>query len=110
MASSSRRAPTGSPRRTGRWLLPAAVVLLAPLLLIIANVLAFGATMGISALLFNHVFGFPASDPSTMLIGFVLLVALGIDYSIFLTTRVREESIRQGTHPGILKGLSVTAG
>ena len=84
--------------------------LLAPLLLILANVLSFGATMGISAVLFNHVFGFPASDPSTLLIGFVFLVALGIDYSIFLMTRVREESIRQGTHPGILKGLSVTGG
>lgn len=84
--------------------------LLAPALLIVANVLSFGATMGISALLFNHVFDFPASDPSTLLIGFVFLVALGIDYSIFLMTRVREESIRQGTHPGILKGLSVTGG
>jgi len=84
--------------------------LVAPLLLLLANVLSFGATMGISALLFNHVFGFPASDPSTVLIGFVFLVALGIDYSIFLMTRVREESIRQGTHPGVLKGLSVTGG
>ena len=84
--------------------------LVAPLLLIVANVLSFAATLGISALLFNHVFGFPASDPSTMLIGFVFLVALGIDYSIFLMTRVREEVIRQGTHPGILKGLSATGG
>ena len=84
--------------------------LLAPALLLLANVLSFGATMGISALLFNHVFDFPASDPSTLLIGFVFLVALGIDYSIFLMTRVREEAIRQGTHPGVLKGLSVTGG
>ncbi len=84
--------------------------LLAPALLLLANVLSFGATMGISALLFNHVFGFPASDPSTLLIGFVFLVALGIDYSIFLMTRVREESMKQGTHPGVLKGLSVTGG
>ena len=84
--------------------------LLAPFILIVANVLSFGATMGISAVLFNHVFGFPASDPSTLLISFVFLVALGIDYSIFLMTRVREESMKQGTHPGILKGLSVTGG
>ncbi|HYH34547.1 MAG TPA: MMPL family transporter [Nocardioides sp.] len=82
----------------------------APVLLIVANVLSFGATLGISALVFEHVFDFPASDPSTSLIGFVFLVALGIDYSIFLMTRVREESIRQGTHPGILKGLSATGG
>jgi RND superfamily putative drug exporter len=84
--------------------------LLAPALLLLANVLSFGATMGISALLFNHVFDFPASDPSTLLIGFVFLVALGIDYSIFLMTRVREETILQGTHPGVLKALSVTGG
>ncbi len=84
--------------------------LLAPFLLIVANVISFGATLGISAVLFNNVFDFPASDPSTPLIGFVFLVALGIDYSIFLMTRVREESIKQGTHPGILKGLSVTGG
>ena len=79
-------------------------------LLIVANVLSFGATMGVSALVFEHVFGFPASDPSTLLIAFVFLVALGIDYSIFLMTRVREESLRLGTRPGILRGLSVTGG
>ena len=84
--------------------------LAAPLLLVLANVLSFGATIGISAVVFNHVFHFPASDPSISLIGFVFLVALGIDYSIFLMTRVREESVRQGTHPGVLKGLSVTGG
>ena len=84
--------------------------LLAPFILIVANVLSFGATMGISAVLFNHVFDFPTSDPSTLLIAFVLLVALGIDCSIFLMTRVREETVRQGTHPGVLKGLSVTGG
>ncbi len=79
-------------------------------LLILANVLSFGATIGVSALVFEHVFDFPASDPSTLLIGFVFLVALGIDYSIFLMTRVREESLRLGTRPGVLKGLSVTGG
>jgi putative drug exporter of the RND superfamily len=84
--------------------------LAAPLLLVAANVLSFGATIGVSAVMFNHVFDFPASDPSISLIGFVFLVALGIDYSIFLMTRVREESVRQGTHPGVLKGLSVTGG
>jgi putative drug exporter of the RND superfamily len=84
--------------------------LLAPVLLLLANVLSFGATMGISALVFDHVLDFPATDPSIPLIGFVFLVALGIDYSIFLMTRVREEAIRQGTHPGVLKGLSVTGG
>lgn len=84
--------------------------LVAPALLLVANVLSFAATMGISSLMFQHVFDFPSTEPTIMLIAFVFLVALGIDYSIFLMTRVREESIRQGTHPGVLKGLSVTGG
>lgn len=84
--------------------------LVAPMVLIVANVLSFGATLGISALVFNHVFGFPGADPAVTLIAFVFLVALGIDYSIFLMTRVREESARRGTREGVLRGLSVTGG
>ncbi len=84
--------------------------LLAPLLLVAANVLSFAATIGVSALVFNHVFHFPGSDPATPLYGFVFLVALGIDYSIFLMTRVREESRTRGTKSGILVGLAVTGG
>ena len=84
--------------------------LVAPVILIVANVLSFAATLGASALVFNHVFDFPGSDPSVSLYGFVFLVALGIDYSIFLMTRVREESVKQGTRPGILTGLAVTGG
>ena len=75
-----------------------------------ANLLSFAATIGVSAVVFNHVFHFPGSDPSTPLYGFVFLVALGIDYSIFLMTRVREESRIRGTRPGILVGLAVTGG
>ena len=84
--------------------------LVAPLLLVAANVVSFAATMGVAALAFNHVFDFPGSDPSTPLYGFVFLVALGIDYSIFLMTRVREETMRIGTRRGILVGLAVTGG
>ncbi|GAA5025581.1 MMPL family transporter [Terrabacter aeriphilus] len=84
--------------------------IVAPLVLVGANVLSFAATMGVSAIAFNHVFGFPGSDPSTPLYGFVFLVALGIDYSIFLMTRVREESRLRGTRPGILVALAVTGG
>ncbi|SDO82399.1 putative drug exporter of the RND superfamily [Pedococcus dokdonensis] len=84
--------------------------LVAPLLLVVANVVSFGATMGVAAIAFNHVFDFPGSDPSTPLYGFVFLVALGIDYSIFLMTRVREEAAEQGTRRGILVGLAVTGG
>ncbi len=82
----------------------------APLLLIGANVLSFAATIGVSALVFNDVLDFPGGDPSIPLYGFVFLVALGIDYSIFLMTRVREESLEQGTHRGVLVGLAVTGG
>ena len=82
----------------------------APLVLVAANVLSFAATIGVAAVVFNHVFHFPGSDPSTPLYGFVFLVALGIDYSIFLMTRVREESRIRGTRPGILVGLAVTGG
>ncbi len=84
--------------------------LVTPLLLLLANILSFGATLGASALAFNHLFDFPGGDPGIPLYGFVFLVALGIDYSIFLMTRVREESVRRGTRPGILAGLSVTGG
>lgn len=84
--------------------------LVAPLLLVFANVVSFTATIGISALVFNHLFRFAGSDPSIPLYGFVFLVALGIDYSIFLLTRVREESARRGTHQGVLVGLAVTGG
>ncbi|MEV5967990.1 MMPL family transporter [Kribbella sp. NPDC051952] len=84
--------------------------LVAAVLLVVANVLSFGATVGVSALAFNHIFDFPGADPSIPLYAFVFLVALGIDYSIFLMTRVREESQAQGTRPGILVGLAVTGG
>jgi RND superfamily putative drug exporter len=84
--------------------------LVAAVLLVIANVLSFGATLGVSALMFNHVFKFPGADPGIPLYAFVFLVALGIDYSIFLMTRVREESHEHGTRPGILVGLAVTGG
>jgi RND superfamily putative drug exporter len=82
----------------------------AAILLVICNVLSFGATVGVSAIAFNHLFRFPGADPSIPLYAFVFLVALGIDYSIFLMTRVREESIEHGTKPGILIGLAVTGG
>lgn len=83
---------------------------LAPVLLILTTVLSFGTAMGTAALVFNHVLDLPGADPSVPLYGFVFLVALGIDYNIFLMTRVREESLVHGTRPGILRGLAVTGG
>jgi RND superfamily putative drug exporter len=84
--------------------------LLAPLLLIATVVLSFAATMGISALVFNEILGFPGADPVVPLFGFVFLVALGIDYNIFLMTRVREETKTLGTRDGVLTGLTITGG
>lgn len=84
--------------------------IVAPLLLIASVVLSFGAALGVSAWVFNGIFDFPGADPSVPLFGFVFLVALGVDYNIFLMTRVREESKKHGTRQGILRGLAVTGG
>ncbi len=82
----------------------------APLILLGTVVLSFGAALGISALLFDHVFGFAGSDPGFPLFAFVFLVALGIDYNIFLMTRVREEALTRGTRAGALTALASTGG
>ena len=82
---------------------------LAPVLLIATVVLSFGAALGLSALLFEYAFGL-ASDPGFPLFAFVFLVALGIDYNIFLMTRVREETVNHGTRKGSLIALSSTGG
>ncbi len=82
----------------------------APLLLTLTTVLSFGTALGVSSVVFNNVLGFPGSDPSVPLYAFVFLVALGIDYNIFLMTRVREESLVHGTREGVLRGLIATGG
>ncbi|MFI7279093.1 MMPL family transporter [Micromonospora chersina] len=84
--------------------------LLAPVLLIATVVLSFLATLGLCALIFKYLLGFPGVDQSFPLFAFVFLVALGIDYNIFLMSRVREESVRRGTRAGVLTGLAVTGG
>jgi RND superfamily putative drug exporter len=84
--------------------------LVAPIILIATVVLSFGAALGVSALFFNHVFNFDAADTTFPLFVFVFLVALGIDYNIFLMTRVREETTRRGARQGALTGLAATGG
>jgi RND superfamily putative drug exporter len=84
--------------------------LLAPLVLIATVVLSFAATLGVCGLAFSHLFGFAGADQSFPLFAFVFLVALGIDYNIFLMTRVREETLEHGTRVGVMRGLSVTGG
>ena len=82
----------------------------APLVLLVTTVLSFGATIGIAAILFNNVWNFAGADPAVIIFGFVFLVALGIDYNIFLMTRAREETIKLGVREGTLKALVVTGG
>ncbi|MFC6396718.1 MMPL family transporter [Luteococcus sanguinis] len=82
----------------------------APLVLTATTVLSFAAALGLSSLLFNHVLHLPGADPTVPLYGFVFLVALGVDYNIFLVTRVREESLTHGTREGLRRGLVVTGG
>lgn len=80
----------------------------APIMLILTTILSFGTAMGVAAIVFNHILDFPGADPAVPLYSFVFLVALGIDYNIFLMTRVREESQKYGTHQGIIRGLAIT--
>ena len=84
--------------------------IVAPILLLASTILSFLASLGVAALVFQHLIGFPSSDPSVVLFGFVFLVALGIDYNIFLMTRVREEAKKIGTDKGVITGLVVTGG
>jgi RND superfamily putative drug exporter len=82
----------------------------APLLLVASVVLSYFAALGASALLFNHVFAFAGIDQTLPLLGFVFLVALGVDYNIFLMSRVREETLLGGTRRGVLVGVATTGG
>lgn len=84
--------------------------IVAPILLLMSTVISFASSLGVAALLFNNVWNFPGADPSVVLYAFVFLVALGIDYNIFLMTRVREETMKTGTSKGVIKGLVVTGG
>ncbi len=82
----------------------------APVILIATVVLSYGAALGISALIFDWTLGVGTTDSSFPLFVFVFLVALGIDYNIFLMTRVREESHDHGTRRAAIIGLAATGG
>jgi RND superfamily putative drug exporter len=84
--------------------------LVAPLVLIGTVILSFLAALGVGYFAFDVIFGFPGSDPSLPLFAFVFLVALGVDYNIFLVARAREETEKYGTRAGILRALAVTGG
>jgi RND superfamily putative drug exporter len=111
-----------SSKRDNRVIIPTVLLLIAIILglllrsifaaglLLASVVLSFLATLGVCALVFENVFGFAGTDASFPLFAFVFLVALGIDYNIFLMTRVREETQKIGTRAGVIKGLTVTGG
>jgi RND superfamily putative drug exporter len=84
--------------------------LVAPVILTATVVLSFAAALGVSAFFFNHVFGFGGADTTFPLFAFVFLVALGVDYNIFLMTRVREEAIRRDARRGAIVGMAATGG
>ena len=111
-----------SSKRDNRVIIPIVLLLIALILgvllrsifaaglLLATVVLSFFATLGVCALVFEYVFGFKGTDASFPLFAFVFLVALGIDYNIFLMTRVREEAQKIGTKAGVIRGLTVTGG
>jgi putative drug exporter of the RND superfamily len=82
----------------------------APLILIGTVILSFVAALGVGYFAFDVLFDFPGSDPSLPLFAFVFLVALGVDYNIFLMARAREETLTHGTRAGMLRALAVTGG
>lgn len=84
--------------------------LVIPVLLVATVALNFLATLGVATLVFDNLLGFEGTDASVPLYGFVFLVALGVDYNIFLLTRVREEALKHGTRAGIRRGLTATGG
>jgi RND superfamily putative drug exporter len=108
--------------RDTRLIVPAALVLILlilvallravvmPLYVMATVVLSFGFAMGVSSLIFTHVLGQPASDPSLALFAFIFLVALGVDYNVFLLARVREERARHTTRTAVIYALQSTGG
>jgi putative drug exporter of the RND superfamily len=82
--------------------------ILAPVLLIATVIVSYAAALGVGSFLFDTVFGFPGVDPGLPLFAFIFLVALGVDYNIFLMARAREETIKRGTREGIVRALAVT--
>jgi len=84
--------------------------LVAPLLLMGTVVLSYLAALGTGWLLFDRVFGFAGMDVQVMLVSFLFLVALGVDYNIFLVTRIREEAGRLAHAAAVRQGLAATGG
>jgi RND superfamily putative drug exporter len=84
--------------------------LLAPVLLLVTVVGSFFASMGAGWLVFVNILKFPALDLSVFLYSFLFLVALGVDYNIFLVTRAKEEAEHHGVRQGMIRAVSATGG
>jgi RND superfamily putative drug exporter len=109
-----------STERDLKWIVPLALLLIgiiltillraivAPLVLILSVMASFFGTLGLSLLFFRHVVGDPGVDASLPVFAFIFLVGLGIDYTIFLMGRVREEARIHGTREGTLRALAAT--
>ncbi len=82
----------------------------APIMLVLTVVASFGAALGATVLASEHLFGFGGLDSGLVVLAFLFLVALGVDYNIFLMTRAREEAAQLGTRAGVLRSLAVTGG
>jgi RND superfamily putative drug exporter len=90
------------------WLVLRAV--LGPVLLVAAVVVTFAAALGLGSAIFVPLLNLPGIDPTVPLLTFVFLVALGVDYNIFLLTRIREEVLRHGVTEGVRTGVASTGG
>ena len=84
--------------------------IVAPLVLVASTALSFAAAFGLADLIWRHGFGYTSVEAQLPLYIFIFLVALGVDYNIFLSARIREEAATLGTRPGTLRGLGVTGG
>ena len=82
--------------------------IVAPAYLLATVVLSFLGTFGMSLVVFDVIFGLDTLDPTVAILAFLFLVALGVDYNIFLMSRVREEAFEYGTPQGVLRGLAAT--
>ena len=79
----------------------------APLILIGTVIVSYLAALGVGYFVFETIFDFPGSDPSLPLFAFVFLVALGVDYNIFLMARAREETLKHGTREGMVPPIAI---
>lgn len=109
-------------KRDNQLIIPVALVLvlliliallravLLPVVLMMTVIASYFATLGASLWVFENIFGFPGVDPSLPLYVFIFLVALGVDYNIFLMARAREETVKLGSNEGMMRALVATGG